>query len=217
MNLTFNHMGTIMNLRKKVILPTTKQDCVIAVSGGVDSMCLLHYMKDHNNVTAVHIHHNSNSDDDTSLKIVENYCTKHNIKLDVFKISEKIESNFECQAREFRHSIFKQYKEPVYLGHTLDDQVEEYLMSNIKGRLRIINAVNGNIRRPYLLLKKKELYEYAAEHGIEYLDESTKFDGSNKRSYCRNFIMPHALVINPGLYKTVARISQEYFTRKGYL
>ena len=137
-------MGTIMNLRKKVILPTTKQDCVIAVSGGVDSMCLLHYMKDHNNVTAVHIHHNSNSDDDTSLKIVENYCTKHNIKLDVFKISEKIESNFECQAREFRHSIFKQYKEPVYLGHTLDDQVEEYLMSNIKGRLRIINAVNGN-------------------------------------------------------------------------
>ncbi len=206
-----------MNLRRKTILPVTQQDCVVAVSGGADSMALLHFMKDHNKVTAVHINHNTNEDDKTSLNIVQAYCTKHNIQLDVFSISEKIESNFECQAREFRHSIFKQYKKPVYLGHTLDDQVEEYLMSNIKGRLRVINAVNGNIRRPFLFIKKKEIYEYASENNIEFIDELTNFDGSNQRSYCRNFILPHALQINPGLYKTVARISQEHFTKQGVL
>lgn len=206
-----------MNLRRKVIRPTTQQDCVVAVSGGVDSMTLLHFLKDYNNVSAVHIHHNSHTDDDTALKLVEDYCSKYNIPLDVFKISEKIESNFECQARDFRRNIFKQYKKPVYLGHTLDDQVEEYLMSNIKGRLRVINAVNGNIRRPFLFIKKSDLYEYARENDIPYIDESTNFDGSNQRSYCRNFIVPHALLINPGLYKTVARISQEYFTTQGYL
>jgi len=196
------------NIRSKVIQPFTDQKCVIACSGGVDSVALLHFMIGYNDVSIVHINHNpGNEYDDACEELVRNLAQKYNVAFDLYRIDTKIESNVEHNWRNFRQKIYRAYDCNVFLAHTLDDQVEEYLMSSIKGNVRFIPAKRNNLCRPFLHLTKNEVYEYANKHKLVWIEDPTNFDSSNQRSLCRNEIVPQALKINPGLYKTVLRLS----------
>lgn len=198
------------NIRNKVIKPFTNQTCVIACSGGVDSVVLLHFMLGYNNVRVIHVNHNpGNAYDDACEELVKELCLKYGVPLDLHHITENITNNFEHNWRNFRQKIYRAYDCDVYLGHTLDDQVEEYLMSSIKGNVRFIQSRRNNLCRPFLNITKSELYEYAKKYDLKWIEDPTNYDGSNQRSLCRNEIVPQALKINPGLYKTVLRLSQE--------
>lgn len=202
-----------MNLCHKAIKPYTNQKCVVAVSGGVDSVVLFHFLKAYNDVSIVHINHDRNNEYDNKCEqLVRQLANENNVPIEVFHIEEEIPNNVEQRQRDFRQKIFRGYECDVYLGHTLNDQVEEYLMSSIKGNVRFIASVRNNLRRPFLFLTKQELYEYAVKNKLHWLEDSTNFDGSNQRSFCRNTLLPNALMINPGLFKTVARMAKERFS-----
>ena len=198
------------NIRTKVIKPFTDQTCVVACSGGVDSVALLHFMVDYNNVRVVHINHNpGNPYDDDCEQLVRDIAHGYGIEIDVHHIDVAYESNVEHNWRNFRQKIYRAYDCDVYLAHTLDDQVEEYLMSSIKGNVRFISSHRNNLRRPFLHLTKGEVYAYAKKHELIWIEDPTNHDSSKQRSFCRNVIVPEALKINPGLYKTVLRLSTQ--------
>lgn len=201
-------------LRTKALGPFTGQTCVVACSGGVDSVALLHFMVRHNNVRVLHVNHNpGNKYDDDCEALVRKLANSYCVEIDVHYIREQYTNNVEKQWREFRQKLYRAYDCSVYLAHSLDDQVEEYIMSMLKGRIRFITPSRNNLRRPFLFLTKKEIYAYAQENKLTWYEDPTNYDGSNQRSICRNTIVPQALLINPGLYKTVSRLSHEEFSR----
>lgn len=202
------------SIRTKAIAPFTSQKCVVACSGGVDSVALLHFMASHNEVTVVHINHNPGNDyDDKCEELVKNLAATLGVVFISHHITEVYTSNIEHQWRTFRQKIFRSFECDVYLAHTLDDQVEEYVMSMLKGNPRFIAPHRNNLRRPFLFLTKKEIYDYAIEHNLKWHEDPTNFDGSNQRSICRSEIIPQALKINPGLYKTVTRLAKEQLAK----
>jgi tRNA(Ile)-lysidine synthase len=199
-------------LTQKMLKPYRNLDrnIMVACSGGPDSMALLHYMRQKitNNlsVSALFINHGTEFSKQ-GMHFVHDYCQANNICLHIVNIVDKYETNKEHNWHIERYKIFHSYDSYyVMTGHNLDDQVESYLMHTIKGLAKLIPYRNKNVIRPMLYLKKIELLQYCAYHKIPYLIDPSNFDESNNRSIVRNQIVPIALKVNPGLYKTVTKL-----------
>ena len=184
---------------------------LVAASGGVDSLVLLHMFNTCNEgrVSALFIHHGTSSSEH-GLAALSKFCKAQGIQLVIKSIQVEGESNKEMRWRDERYKIFHSYGHyTVLTGHNLDDQVEQYLMSSIKGKVTLIPYKNGNVLRPLLYCKKADLIAYAIKHNIVWYDDPTNFDESNARAIVRNQIVAPALKVNPGLYKTVAKIVRD--------
>jgi tRNA(Ile)-lysidine synthase TilS/MesJ len=82
-------------------------------------------------------------------------------------------------------------------------------MSAIKGSKRTIAIEIGNVFRPFLDVEKYLLYEYAHKYNVPYIEDPTNYevDGGydNQRAFVRNVLLPNALIVNSGLFKTVRK------------
>lgn len=106
---------------------------LVAVSGGPDSMYLLHFMSKYTNVIAAHVNYNKRDSAKRDQKIVEDYCKKNNIKLFVNSVNLDVNGNFQEKAREQRYEWFvelaKKHKcKGIVIGQHKDDVIETYLM-----------------------------------------------------------------------------------------
>ena len=198
-----------MNIVQKVIpiFRNFSKPIIVSCSGGADSLALLHFMNYKDRKTkALFVHHNTECSVN-SLKVVKDYCSLYNIELIVRHIDGVYTVNKEHNWRQERYKIFHSFTDHYLMtAHHLDDQVEQYLMSSIKGKSTLIPYRNNNIHRPFLYLTKETILEYCRYHSIKYYDDPDNYNESNNRAITRNQIVPLALKINPGLYTTVERL-----------
>lgn len=176
---------------------------IIAVSGGVDSMCLLHKFKDEEIVVA-HVNYGLRENSILETKLVQNYCKENHIQFEC-RFAPKFEKgNFQEEARIYRYQFFyelgQKYKcRQVLTAHHMDDLIETYFMQlerksipQYYGIQEKVEILGMEIMRPLLCLSKEELYEYAIQNKIPYLE-----DESNKSlKYTRNRIRDHLKQIN---------------------
>ncbi|MGP6139199.1 MULTISPECIES: tRNA lysidine(34) synthetase TilS [unclassified Jeotgalibaca] len=181
---------------------------LLAVSGGVDSMALLHAMQqlpfnERPEMTVLHIHHHLRTEAEKDYQLVHNYCEEHHLKLEVKHWTEHPESNIEAAARAFRYEFFKEQmattnSKLLLTAHHADDQMETILMRLARGSTlpgyagiqRIRSFATGHLVRPLLAFEKKELYAYCAEHAVPFREDESNFSSDYTRNRFRNTIVP---------------------------
>ena len=188
---------------------------LLAVSGGVDSMVLLHLFKVSGlKFEVAHINYKlRGNDSDLDQKLVEEFCIKNNIKYHLYQISEKDkkpENSIQLWARKLRYDLFfKILKEAnldfIVTAHHLNDELETFLInlsrgSGIKG-LSGIPANENQILRPLLSFSKNEIYEFAKENKIDFREDLSNQKNDYLRNKIRNDIIPNLLETSDSFLK----------------
>ncbi|WP_353148937.1 tRNA lysidine(34) synthetase TilS [Chryseobacterium sp.] len=205
------------NQLENLIHHPEKHTYLLAVSGGADSMVLASLFQDLRmssqdtgyNFQVAHINYKlRGNDSDWDQKVVQDFCEKNHIKFHLYEVSEKDrkpENSIQLWARELRYRFFKdiQKKENLkYLvtAHHLNDQLETFLInlskaSGIKG-LSGIPSHDNHILRPLLNFSKKEIYQFAEQHHIEFREDLSNKKSDYLRNKIRNEIVPKLLETN---------------------
>lgn len=182
---------------------------VLGISGGPDSMCLLHVimsLKEKYNLKIIcaHVNHGLRKESDTEKEFVLNYCLKNNILFEYLKIDNYKNNKFsEEEARKKRYAFFneliKKYQAKYLMtAHHGDDLIETVLMrivrgSNLSGFIgipKIISNKDYKIVRPLLYVDKNQIYEYLKNELIDYVvDKSNDSDNYTRNRY-RKHLLP---------------------------
>lgn len=198
---------------------------VVGVSGGADSMCLLHFLctlRESMQLTihAAHINHNlrgKESDDDQAF--VEQWCSTHAVQFTCFDIQlnkETTNKGTEELGREARYKCFDALAGKtgkIATAHTLSDSCETVLFNmtrgtGIKGILGI-PPVRQNIIRPLIKTTRKEVEEYCVINGLDYRTDSTNLTNDFNRNKIRNQVVPILKEINPSFEQAVLRLGKQ--------
>jgi tRNA(Ile)-lysidine synthetase-like protein len=180
----------------------------VAVSGGVDSMSLLHFLTQvrERDVSVLHVNHHTERANDY-MEFVRAYCKARDLHLDIYDMPEQLDASTSLEHwwSKHRREWFASFGVPVYLAHHLDDQVETWLMSCLQGRSALMPwSTPFNCYRPFILTRKHNLYEYAKQHNIPWLEDPTNRDPtSGYRNRVRNTLLPAVLETNRGIYTVV--------------
>ena len=181
---------------------------LIGVSGGVDSMVLLHLInKNRDKFTCtfkvLHVNHQINPESAAWANVVQNYCEAIKMPYECVTVDiSKWGNNQEQAARRSRYDAFaKQNFDTICLAHHAGDQVETFFLKLFRGSgpkgLRCMSAsspcwfdMSKTVIRPLLDYTKDELTAYANDHDIQYVIDPSNADTSYDRNWIRNCLMP---------------------------
>jgi tRNA(Ile)-lysidine synthase len=91
----------------------------------------------------------------------------------------------------------------------LDDCTETWIWSSLNGFGKVIPYRNMNVIRPFRMNRKYEFVDWCERKSIEWIEDKSNSDTKYMRNFIRHELMPKALVVNPGLYKVVAKVVKE--------
>ena len=192
-------------------LKTLPHAVSVALSGGVDSVVLLHFLKNHHSVTAMHYVHDS-THSGQELAFVTDLCDQWHIELVTARqpVGGGAGMSKEAYWRQGRYEFFTSVSQPVCTAHTLDDAVEWYVFTALHGEGHYMSYRNRNVVRPLLAQPKHQMIAYAREHALTWWEDPTNQDTNfATRNLIRHSILPLALEVNPGLHKMVKKRIQQ--------
>lgn len=180
---------------------------VVAVSGGVDSVCLLDMLANHGGYELVvaHVDHGIREDSALDAELVQQLAKKYQFNIVITKLTLSKQSS-ENQLRQARYSFLfdqlqKQDAQAILTAHHADDLVETSIMNIRRGTDRY-GAAGGMTRqgivRPLINVTKNELRAYALEHKLDWHEDSTNQLNKYTRNKIRNTIIPR---INVDAYR----------------
>lgn len=185
---------------------------IVAVSGGPDSICLLHILynlKAKFNLTlyAAHVNHCLRGEEaDKDEDYVKKFCKKLGIecfsrRIDINKLSAEKGLSTESAAREARYEFFQELFEKleaqkIALAHNANDQAETVLMRIIRGTgmegIVGIKAVRGNIFvRPLINIKRESIERYCEENKLLPRIDKTNLESIYTRNKIRLELIPY--------------------------
>ena len=193
-----------------------------AVSGGLDSMCLLHYLcaREGFSVAAAHFNHllrGARSDADQLF--VEDWCLSHRIPLwtgegDTRRRAAGTGESLEEAARNLRYAFLLQTAEEngfdaVLTAHHAQDNAETVLLNLLRGTgtagLGGIPAMNGRVYRPFLQVPKEDLTAYAAKYGLPHVEDESNETDDAARNVLRHRVLPVLKELNPRAAANISR------------
>lgn len=179
---------------------------VIALSGGVDSMAVADFVSRSRSVQCAFFHHGTDASE-AAEKVVSDYCQMRSWSLYKGHIANARPDDISPEEhwRNERYSWLDGLLLDVVTAHHLDDCVETYLWSTMHGTAKVIPYRRNRVIRPFLLTPKADLIVWAERNNVSWIDDASNKDTKYMRNYVRHELMPHALHINPGLAKVVAR------------
>lgn len=177
----------------------------VACSGGVDSVATAAILSEWRNVTLLHFSHLDHAHKYELDTVVELSNTLGVRLITSYQTGEQDHGNKEEKWRDARYSWFHSFDTVVATGHTLDDAVEWYLMTCLRGRGEYMPHRNRNVFRPFLLTEKYKLEEYCRYRGLSWYEDPTNHGDDFLRSRVRNQLVPEALACEPGLKNMVKR------------
>lgn len=206
-------MDKILDFIKKNKLIKSGEVIGVGVSGGIDSMCLLHFLNENKqlldiDVVAIHINHGIREESFEESRFVMEKCKEMGVRvykfsIDAPKIAKEKKLSIETAAREGRYGVFealvrKDIVDKIALAHHQSDQAETILMHLFRGcgvsGAKGMEPVRDKIYiRPMLPVSKEEINIYASTHGIEFVEDSSNYDTSYARNYIRNVVMKDIL------------------------
>jgi tRNA(Ile)-lysidine synthase len=199
--------------------PKIKLEAVLlAVSGGRDSMALLHLMLETGVPFSVaHLDHGIREDSSLDGEFVREVCLKlekrfFSERVNIPEIAKKRGWSLEEAARKIRYEFLnrtaKQTNSSAILtAHHLQDNAETVLMQVLRGTARAtgIPARRGLILRPLLEISKHELEQFMLERGLTWREDSSNSDPTYTRNWVRLEVMPKLLTRYPKAAESLAR------------
>lgn len=192
----------------------------VALSGGVDSVVLLHKLRKLPGVRAVHVHHALSPNADVWAAFCRRMCKRLGVPLSVHKVKvQKSGEGLEAAARKARYEVFaKLDADCIALAHHRDDQAETVLMNLLRGTG--LKGARGmaersklgekTLWRPLLTLSKKDLVTYARAHGLDWVEDESNADESLTRNFLRHRVAPLLAEKFPGWKKNLARAARHF-------
>jgi len=168
----------------------------VAVSGGVDSVCLLHWLTAVGaNITALHVNHHLRPSADAEAAYVADLCKKLNVPCHIFDwTDDKPASGLEAAARDARYKFMTDFCianniDALAVAHQADDQIETFLMNLGRGSgldglsaMRAVSYRDGvKIIRPLLNVFRSELIQYCDDNNIKYCSDEMNDDENYTR------------------------------------
>lgn len=200
---------------------TRDQLIIIALSGGADSVALLHmfHQAGYKCVAAHCNFHLRNEESDRDERFVSDLCESLGVDLKIvhFKTEEYARLNkisIEMAARELRYNWFEEIRELykasfIAVAHHADDQIETCFLNLLRGTgirgFTGMKEINGHILRPLLSIYRSELEEWLDQSDYKYINDSSNFTLDYKRNKIRHQLMPLLEDIQPNAKKTILR------------
>ena len=179
-----------------------RAEIAVGLSGGVDSVVLLHQLKESSpaQVRAIHVHHGLSPNADAWTAFCRSFCKRLGVPLTVRKVSvRRAGKGLEAAAREARYQAFKETKADVIaLAHNLDDQAETVLMNLLRGAgtrgasgMAEHSRLGGKVLwRPLLGKTRKEILAYARANRLEWVEDESNADEALTRNFIRLRVAP---------------------------
>jgi tRNA(Ile)-lysidine synthetase-like protein len=181
----------------EVTLPKGKY--VLAVSGGVDSVSLLHALKDTPGVELVvaHYDHGIRPDSAEDREFVQALAGKYGLPF-VYEEGRLGLKTGEAKAREARYGFLERVRmerkaRAIVTAHHRDDVLETAIINLMRGSGRkglTALASRKDVERPLLDVLKKDVMAYARQHRLEWREDPTNTDTDYLRNYVRHKILP---------------------------
>lgn len=171
---------------------------VIGLSGGIDSIVLLHVLRTlHESVSALHVHHGLSADADRWENFCRDTCAAWSVPLQLARVEVERDSvdGLEAAARRSRHEVFAQADADwIVLAHHRGDRAETMLFNLLRGAgVRGAGAMpesSGRLLRPLLEVGRADIADYAQAHGLTWVDDHSNADTRFSRNFLRNEILP---------------------------
>jgi tRNA(Ile)-lysidine synthetase-like protein len=176
----------------------TQKKCIVSLSGGVDSVVVLHHLwKSGLCVGAVHINYKNSPKADREADFCKYICNKFGIPLYIREITEihrihgdspanVLRDFYEKITEEIRYNAYKfvvnKFNEKIYIafGHNKNDVYENVITNLLNGRVQHLHGMfeesvkfGVNIFRPLLEITKEEIHSYATHFELSHTKNST--------------------------------------------
>lgn len=201
-----------------------------AVSGGADSMCLLHWLCGLDGVTVIAAHFNHQlrgAESDRDETFVRDFCAQHNIPLtvgrgDVRAFAQRKKLSVEEAGRTLRYAFLSQAAQAencsrIATAHNAGDNAETVLLHLLRGSgLQGLTGIAPrlyNIVRPLLTTSREEIEDYLTEYGIPHVEDGTNSDDAYTRNRVRHQLIPLLEEMNPsfvrGMTEAIPRLRSD--------
>ena len=198
---------------------TDSDSLLVAVSGGIDSMFLLHYLISKNyKISVAHCNFDLRGDEsEGDERFVKRFCKANSLKLHVKKFQTALYAGIErisiqMAAREIRYFWFNDLCESnnytkIVTAHHKTDNAETILLNMVRGTglkgLEGIAPIKGNKIRPLLCLSREEIESFVSEKKIKYRNDSSNLSDKYYRNRLRHHVLPELKEINPSFENTL--------------
>ncbi len=212
---------------------------LVAVSGGADSVCLLHVLNDLKDeyalsLSVAHVNHMlRGKESDRDAAFVKSLCAQYNLPLyscdvNVQRITKEQKMTLEEAGRKARYDFFLSLKEKhridkIATAHNKDDNAETVCMrfmrgTGIKGLCGIPIKDSRGIIRPLLYISRAEIELYLSQHACSYVTDSSNDSDDYARNMVRHHFIPYILSNhNPGFVDTLCDNLESYTEAENYL
>lgn len=211
---------------KRYQLLAPGETVLVGVSGGADSVCLLHVLYQLSQVWAIkvvaaHLNHlirgqEAERDQQLVLELGQKLGIPVQVgRVDVPRLRAESGVSLEEAARQARYQFLeataaKVQAAKIAVAHHANDQAETVLMHLIRGGgtegLRGMAPRRGRIIRPLLEVTRPEIEQYCREHGLPFIQDSTNFDVAYLRNRIRWQLLPWlAQNFNPAIVPALNR------------
>ncbi len=208
---------------------------IVGVSGGADSMMLLHFLYTHQStydiqIKVAHIHHGLREEAELDAELVEATCQRwklpyfrHNCQIKALAKEQGLSE--EEAGRKERYSFFISLLNPgdkIVTAHHMNDQAETLIMRFFRGTdLKGLGGIlprNASIIRPLLCLERKEIETYCKEESVPFREDATNSLPLYTRNKIRLECIPYIQdAINPNVIRTLAEHSTLYREEEAFL
>jgi len=199
---------------------SASQRIAVGLSGGVDSVVLLHSLRNLPGISAVHVHHGLSPNADRWAAFCRRLCKRLGVPLTVRKVKVvKRGEGLEAAAREARYEVFSKVEaDCIALAHHLDDQAETVLMNLLRGAGRRgasgMAAESGfhgkTLLRPLLQVPREAILAYARQHRLKWIEDESNADEALTRNFVRRRIAPLLRQKYPKWRESLARAARHF-------
>ena len=229
-------MDLIPWMERRHMLPPKGGVLLCAVSGGRDSVCLLHYLaaiapEYGFTVAAGHLNHRMRPEAQRDEDFVRELCRTLGVEFyteaaPVYEMAARWGLGVEETGRKLRYDFLLRTAETIgadriATAHHAQDQAETVLLNLLRGTgpegLGGIPPVRGKIVRPLLRTSRAEIEDYLAARHLSYVEDSTNQDTHYARNRLRRELWPALETINPALERAIGRTAEIVRGENDYL
>lgn len=202
-----------------------RKKLLLAVSGGLDSMVLLHLLQQLDyEIVVMHCNFQLRGlESFGDQQFIQEYTSQHAIpflftQFDTMSYANDFKLSTQLAARELRYSWFYEQLEIqkadyILTAHHADDNLETFLINLSRGTgldgLTGIPAQNDSIIRPLLTFSRQEIEEYAAQHKLIWREDSSNASDKYLRNKIRHHLIPILKELNPNFMSSFEK-TQSY-------